>query len=85
MPVTFGTFALGYVALIGLIPFSGYWTKDAIIEATFDRGDVWGWLLGGAAVLGAGLTAFYMTRLMLMTFFGRSAGRTACTRTSHRR
>ena len=72
MPVTFGTFALGYLALIGLIPFSGYWTKDAIIEATFDRGDVWGWLLGGAAVLGAGLTAFYMTRLMLMTFFGRS-------------
>src|SRR3954470_11091450 len=40
MPVTFWTFAFGYVALIGLIPFSGYWTKDAIIEATFDRGDV---------------------------------------------
>src|SRR3954469_24827070 len=71
MPVTFWTFALGYVALIGLIPFSGYWTKDAIIEATFDRGDAFGWILGGAAVLGAGLTAFYMTRLMLMTFFGR--------------
>src|SRR4051812_26321633 len=71
MPVTFATFGLGYVALIGLIPFSGYWTKDAIIEATFDRGDVWGWLLGGAAVLCAGLTAFYITRLMLMTFFGR--------------
>jgi NADH-quinone oxidoreductase subunit L len=71
MPVTFATFGAGYLALIGLIPFSGYWTKDAIIEATFDRGDGWGWLLGGAAVLGAGLTAFYMTRLMLMTFFGR--------------
>src|SRR4051812_17673748 len=71
MPVTFTTFALGYLALIGLIPFSGYWTKDAIIEATFDRGDAVGWTLGGAAVLGAGLTAFYMTRLMLMTFFGR--------------
>src|SRR4051794_21920783 len=71
MPITFGTFALGYLALIGLIPFSGYWTKDAIIEAAFDRGDVWGWILGGVAVLGAGLTAFYMTRLMLMTFFGR--------------
>jgi len=71
MPATFWTFAAGYVALIGLIPFSGYWTKDAIIEATFDRGDVVGYVLGGAAVLGAGLTAFYMTRLMLMTFFGR--------------
>jgi NADH-quinone oxidoreductase subunit L len=71
MPVTFVTFGLGYLALIGLIPFSGYWTKDAIIEATFDRGDTVGWLLGGAAVLGAGLTAFYMTRLMILTFFGR--------------
>jgi NADH-quinone oxidoreductase subunit L len=71
MPITFVTFALGYLALIGFPLLTGYWTKDAIIEATFDRGDVWGWLLGGAAVLGAGLTAFYMTRLMLLTFFGR--------------
>jgi NADH-quinone oxidoreductase subunit L len=71
LPVTFWTFTAGYLVLIGLIPFSGYWTKDAIIEATFDRGDVLGWVLGGAAVLGAGLTAFYMTRLMIMTFFGR--------------
>jgi len=71
LPVTFWTFALGYVALIGLIPFSGYWTKDAIINATFDRGDWLGDALGIAAVLGAGLTAFYMTRLMIMTFFSR--------------
>jgi len=52
MPITFATFALGYLALIGFPLLTGYWTKDAIIEATFDRGDVWGWLLGGAAVLG---------------------------------
>jgi NADH-quinone oxidoreductase subunit L len=71
MPVTFVTFALGYVALIGLIPFSGYWTKDAIIEAAFDKGGISGYLLGGVAVLGAALTAFYMTRLMILTFFGR--------------
>ena len=71
MPITFGTFALGYLALIGIFPLAGYFTKDAIIEAAFDRGDTWGWVLGGVAVLGAGLTAFYMTRLMLMTFFGR--------------
>jgi NADH-quinone oxidoreductase subunit L len=71
MPVTFATFGLGYLALIGIFPLAGYWTKDAIIEAAFDRGDVWGYVLGGVAVLGAGLTAFYMTRLMLMTFFGR--------------
>jgi NADH-quinone oxidoreductase subunit L len=71
MPITFATFGLGYLALIGLIPFSGYWTKDAIIEAAFDRGGWSGYLLGGVGVLGAGLTAFYMTRLMILTFFGR--------------
>ena len=72
LPVTFVTFGLGYLALIGFPLLSGYWTKDAIIEAAFDRGGTSGWLLGGVAVLGAGLTAFYMTRLMLMTFFGRA-------------
>ncbi|MGY1619326.1 NADH-quinone oxidoreductase subunit L [Geodermatophilus sp. SYSU D00691] len=71
LPITFGTFGLGYLALIGIIPFSGYFTKDAIIEATFDRGDTFGYVLGAIAIVGAGLTAFYMTRLMLMTFFGR--------------
>jgi NADH-quinone oxidoreductase subunit L len=70
MPITFVTFALGYLALIGLFPLSGFWTKDAIIEAAFNRGDILGYVLGGAAIVGAGLTAFYMTRLMLMTFFG---------------
>ncbi|MEI4270142.1 NADH-quinone oxidoreductase subunit L [Klenkia sp. LSe6-5] len=71
MKTTFVTFGLGYLALIGFPFLSGYWTKDAIIEAAFDRGGAAGWLLGGVAVLGAGLTAFYMTRLVLMTFFGR--------------
>ena len=71
LPVTFATFGLGYLALIGFPFLAGYYTKDAIIEATFDRGDWFGYALGGIAVLAAGLTAFYMTRLMLMTFFGR--------------
>jgi NADH-quinone oxidoreductase subunit L len=71
LPITFATFGLGYLALIGFPFLSGYFTKDAIIEATFDRGDTLGYALGGVAVLAAGLTAFYMTRLMLMTFFGR--------------
>ncbi|MGY1801992.1 NADH-quinone oxidoreductase subunit L [Blastococcus sp. SYSU D00922] len=72
LPVTFVTFGLGYLALIGFPFLSGYFTKDAIIEATFDRDDALGWAFGGVAVLAAGLTAFYMTRLMLMTFFGRA-------------
>jgi len=70
MPVTFVTFGLGYLAIIGFPFLSGYFTKDAIIEAAFAQQGWRGWVFGGAALLAAGLTAFYMTRLMLMTFFG---------------
>ncbi|CAN5286112.1 NADH-quinone oxidoreductase subunit L [soil metagenome] len=69
MRITFATFTLGYLALIGFPFLSGFYSKDLIIEAAFDEGGTAGWLLGGAALLGAALTAFYMTRLMLMTFF----------------
>ena len=70
MPVTFVTFGLGYLAIVGIPPFAGFFSKDAIIETAFAAGGLRGWLLGGAALLGAGITAFYMTRVMLMTFFG---------------
>ena len=70
MPITFVTFGLGYLAIIGVPPFSGFFSKDAIIETAFAAGGVEGALLGGAALLGAGITAFYMTRVMLLTFFG---------------
>src|SRR3954467_7389347 len=67
LPVTFLTFAIGYLAIIGIPPFAGFWSKDKIIEAAFGQNLV----VGLAALLGAGVTAFYMTRLMLMTFLGR--------------
>ncbi|WP_395307600.1 NADH-quinone oxidoreductase subunit L [Mycobacterium sp. AMU20-3851] len=70
MPITFVTFGLGYLAIIGVPPLSGFFSKDAIIETAFAAGGAKGLLLGGAALLGAGITAFYMTRVMLMTFFG---------------
>lgn len=70
MPVTFVTFGLGYLAIIGFPGLSGFFSKDKIIEAAFAKGGTEGWILGSAALLGAAITAFYMTRVMLMTFFG---------------
>jgi NADH-quinone oxidoreductase subunit L len=67
LPVTFGTFAMGYLAIIGFPGFSGFWSKDKIIETAFGHDMV----AGLAALLGAGVTAFYMTRLMLMTYLGQ--------------
>ena len=65
MPWTFVTFTVGYLAILGVPPFSGFWSKDKIIEVAFDTSTV----AGVAALLGAGVTAFYMTRVMLMTWF----------------
>ena len=65
MPVTFLTFSMGYLAIIGFPGFSGFWSKDRIIEVALDQNI----LVGVLAMIGAGITGFYMTRLMLMTFF----------------
>ncbi|WP_063054857.1 NADH-quinone oxidoreductase subunit L [Nocardia salmonicida] len=70
MPITYITFGLGYLAIIGVPPLSGFFSKDKIIEAAFDYGGATGILLGVVTLVGAALTAFYMTRVMLMTFFG---------------
>ncbi|NLU80219.1 NADH-quinone oxidoreductase subunit L [Micromonospora sp. HNM0581] len=70
MRTTWLTFAAGWVAIIGIIPFSGYFSKEPIVEAAFAREGWTAWLFGGAALLGAGLTAFYMTRLFVLTFHG---------------
>ncbi|UVE94359.1 NADH-quinone oxidoreductase subunit L [Dietzia sp. B32] len=80
MPITFATFGLGYLAIIGVPPFAGFYSKEGIISAAFDVGSTAGagsvsgspvgYLLGAVALLGAGLTAFYMSRVMILTFFG---------------
>ena len=70
MPITFVTFGLGYLAIIGVPPFAGFYSKDKIIESAFNAGGAKGVILGSITLLGAAITAFYMSRVMLMTFFG---------------
>ena len=70
MPITYGVFLCGFLAIIGFPLATGFWTKDKIIEAALDKGGASGWILGICALAGAGLTAFYMTRALVMTFHG---------------
>ena len=71
MPVTYGVFVCGYLAIIGFPGATGFFTKDKIIEAALDKGGISGWVLGLIALFGAGLTAAYMTRALIMTFHGQ--------------
>src|SRR6516225_101002 len=71
LPITYVTFGLAYLAIIGIPPFSGFFTKDPIIEGDFTEHGAGGWILGILALIGAGITAFYMTRMMLMTWQGK--------------
>ena len=72
MRVTWATMAVGWLAILGIPPFSGFWSKDRIIEAAFTGEGAQPWVLGTVALLGAGLTAFYMSRLFFMIFHGRA-------------
>ncbi|HSR15821.1 MAG TPA: NADH-quinone oxidoreductase subunit L [Gemmatimonadales bacterium] len=69
MPWTFGTMAVAWLAISGIPPFAGFWSKDEILASVFERGGAWValWAVG---LLTALLTAFYMTRLMFLTFGG---------------
>ena len=66
MRITFLTFGAGYLAIIGFPFTAGFYSKDHIIESAFESNTI----LGVLALIGAGITAYYMTRLMVMTFFG---------------
>jgi NADH-quinone oxidoreductase subunit L len=71
MPVTHFTFLMGWLAIIGMPPFSGFFSKDEILWFAYSspRGHILLWVAGA---IGATLTAFYMTRLMALTFWGGS-------------
>lgn len=79
MTITWASFMMGWLAILGVPPFSGFWSKDKIIEAAFAADSFgtasapWaGWVFGLIALFGAGLTAFYMSRLFFMTFHGKA-------------
>jgi NADH-quinone oxidoreductase subunit L len=75
MPATYRTFVIGTLALCGIFPFAGFWSKDEILSSMLHADRVWGHTL--LFVLGlavAGLTAFYMGRMWILTFCGRYRG-----------
>jgi NADH-quinone oxidoreductase subunit L len=72
MPYTYLTFCAGWLAICGIIPFSGFWSKDEILwNAASTTHIPLGWLIWLVGVIAATCTAFYMTRLMAMTFWGK--------------
>ncbi len=78
MPYTYLTFLAGWLAICGIIPFSGFWSKDEILWQTASTNHIpLGWLLWIVATIAATCTAFYMTRLMAMTFWGKENFRKA--------
>ena len=71
MPITYITFLLATLAIAGIPGFSGFFSKDEILWKTFLSGNIWLYIIG---VVTAGITAFYMFRLVFMTFFGKFRG-----------
>ena len=66
IPLTFWTFTAGYLALSGVPPFAGFFSKDYLLSIAYERSPVFYWV----GVVTAALTAFYMTRLVVVAFFG---------------
>ncbi len=78
MPYTYWTFLAGWLAICGIIPFSGFWSKDEILwNAASTTHIPLGWLVWLVGTIAATCTAFYMTRLMAMTFWGEEKFRAA--------
>ena len=68
MPITVGTFIVGWLAIAGVPPFAGFWSKDDILLAAYDKSPVL-WVVGLVTAL---LTAYYMTRQVIMVFYGKA-------------
>jgi len=68
MFVTYATFIIGTLSIMGIPPFSGFWSKDSIIHAAFESNT----LVGVLTIIAAAITGFYMTRMAAMTFYGKA-------------
>ncbi len=75
LPITFGTFFIGWLSIAGVPPLSGFWSKDEVLAGTFNSGPQGKvlWVIGLAV---AAMTAFYMTRQLIMVFYGDEQWRT---------
>ena len=82
MPITSTTFIIGWLAIAGVPPFAGFWSKDEILASAWGFGSS-GKILWAIGLVTALLTAFYMTRQVIMTFFGENRWRSEEAETSH--
>ncbi len=71
IPITFAVMTIGTLAITGVFPFAGYYSKDAILESAFQSGTEWGYVAFVAGSIAALLTSFYSWRLIFLTFFGQ--------------
>jgi NADH-quinone oxidoreductase subunit L len=69
IPITYTTMIIGAVAISGVPPLAGFFSKDEVLGGAFKNGFLWVWAIGFVV---AGMTAFYMFRLIGMTFWGPS-------------
>ena len=76
MPITFWTMLFGSLALAGIFPLAGFWSKDEllVVSSTGPRRARWPLVVLGVLIAGAVITAFYTARMVLLTFFGEYKG-----------
>ncbi|MGH9149454.1 MAG: proton-conducting transporter membrane subunit, partial [Acidimicrobiales bacterium] len=79
MPITWATFMIGWLAIAGIPPFAGFWSKDEVLLAAFAKSPLL-WAVGAVTAL---LTAYYMTRQVYLVFYGSERWATATGRADH--
>jgi NADH-quinone oxidoreductase subunit L len=71
MKITWITFLISWLAILGVPPFSAFWTKDKIITDAFTTNSIGGFIIGFIVLIAAGITSYYMSRLFFLIFYGK--------------